>query len=438
MSLNYKKSQYYGLLGLIALYFIFAMVVPKASDLALALLFVSGLIVYIKNKLTITPDLSTFERGLVIFFLIWGGISILSFMFIDSGRSAQQRLEDDLKFVALIPFYFILRSVKIPTVPIIVVLSIMIFLLGIISYLQKHNTGLSVLSFLELSVNSWRPSGAVNPMRYSAISLIVSISVFLGVILLPLKLFIRFFLVASVLLGLLACLYTQTRGVFISIPFLLLSFVFIFYRNGFKWQSFVALCLGLLLVLGLSRTDYVQNRLFNLTKQSVEKYTAGNSETNLGIRLDMYMVGWGLFLEEPLLGHGLHSFKTITKERKASGELDNVSKFVGIRHTPHNEFLMAAVEKGIIGIILVFGLFAIPFVIFYRAIMYGGTREAKWYGACGATMIIVLFVAGQTGTIFNHNVFTHFYIIWTFLFVSQIRQVAPEVLEWKKLELKPL
>jgi hypothetical protein len=36
-------------------------------------------------------------------------------------------------------------------------------------------------------------------------------------------------------------------------------------------------------------------------------------------------------------------------------------------------------------------------------------------------MLTVFFVSGQTGTLFNHNLFTNFYIIMVLLFVSQIR-----------------
>jgi len=285
----------------------------------------------------------------------------------------------------------------------------------------------------------YRPSGSVNPMRYAAFSLIVATSVLAYVLLnwglLSKK--IKLLGILAVVLGGVACLLTRTRGVWLAMIALLIVGLFIVFLMGRRKGVLIALIFGSFCVFAVTQVGFVEEKIDRAIHQ-FDQYLEGNSDASVGTRLDMYIVSWDLFKRSPIYGNGLNAFKTKTKEMRDNGEFKGMSWELGVRHTPHNEFLMAAVEKGIIGIILVFGLFAIPFVIFYRAIMYGGTREAKWYGACGATMIIVLFVAGQTGTIFNHNVFTHFYIIWTFLFVSQIRHVAPEVLEWKKLEMKPL
>jgi hypothetical protein len=65
-------------------------------------------------------------------------------------------------------------------------------------------------------------------------------------------------------------------------------------------------------------------------------------------------------------------------------------------------------------------LFTVPGFIFYRPVK-SRSDDITFYGLCGLSMLTVFFVAGQTGTLFNHNLFTNLYIIMVLLFVSQIR-----------------
>jgi O-antigen ligase len=135
----------------------------------------------------------------------------------------------------------------------------------------------------------------------------------------------------------------------------------------------------------------------------------------------MYKASLILTEERPVFGHGLGVFREKSKELKDSGALGkNIRAQVGIRKTPHNEFFQALVERGLIGLIATVLLFAVPGFIFYRAVK-SRSDNITFYGLCGLSMLTVFFVAGQTGTLFNHNLFTNFYIIMVLLFVSQIR-----------------
>ncbi|GAA6133759.1 hypothetical protein NBRC116188_05480 [Oceaniserpentilla sp. 4NH20-0058] len=418
---NKDKWFKYILLMLLGVYFLGAVLNPSIADAAFLVMFVLGVsTIGINRKNT---HIYQSEWLLLVLFASYGVISILSFLIVESGEAARHRLEDDGKFLLLIPLYFLLRRHQIRSSYIVYALAVIVCILGLSSMAQMYSV------HPEFKATT-RPSALVNPMRYAAFSLILSISVIAYLFFKKSSLFERLASSLAFVLGLVACVLTQTRGVWLSLPILLALALWFYFKHSHKIASVTLLLFGLLLLLSASQFDVVKQRI-NVTSANLERYLGGDSQSSLGTRLDMYKVCGSLFSDSPFYGNGLNAYMTKTHELWKSGELNGMSNELSFRRTPHNEFLMAAVEKGVIGIIFAIAMFAVPFAIFYRAFWHGN-QNARWYGACGLTMVIVLFVAAQTGTIFNHNVFTHFYIIWVFLFVSQIRQESPEVLDWPK------
>ena len=177
---------------------------------------------------------------------------------------------------------------------------------------------------------------------------------------------------------------------------------------------------------GVFSTGLVRDRI-DTTVYNIERYKQGDSDSSVGARLDMYEFSWGLFLQAPLFGHGLGAFKEKAIEAREGGLLDDKSRVIGIVNTPHNEFFLAAVERGLVGLFVLLLLFAVPGYIFSRA-AFSYDYVVAYYGVSGIGLLVVFFVAGQTGTLFHHNVFTHFYILMMFLFVSQIRARVSVVL----------
>lgn len=405
---------------LLAVYLISALIIPSVSDIVAGCLLLLGW-TYVLCFFERT-NLTKMEWAVILIFVLYSVNSLMSFLFVDSQRLAQYRLEDDVKFAFLLPLFMYLRNTKISEKYLIRLFVFVVIFLGITSLVQAYgmyNYREVWFVFDGYTAHMYRPAGSVNPMRYAAITLILSAFIFAYLMLFKVdKYFLRMLFLVSILFGIGACLLTQTRGVWLAVPIILLFFIFYLFRAGNKKAGGAVLLSGILVIAFLSQLDVVEKRVEKAVK-SIELYEDGNSQTSIGARLDMYVVAFQLFKEKPLFGHGLNGFKVKTSEMKESGELEGYSRELGVRKTAHNEFFQAAVEKGGVGLILTMGLFLIPLYVFYLNVS-SPDRVIRWFASCGVLMLVVLFVAGQSGTIMNHKTFTHFYIFMVFLFLSQI------------------
>jgi O-antigen ligase len=403
---------------LLSCFLLLLVFLPKYSEVFAVLLMLLGFTAlkgFRKNSSECR--LKNYEIGLIGVFAIYGLISILSFLYWPATRESHMRVEDDLKFLICIFLYLFLRRYEFNIRWLMVLFVILSFLIGITSLGQSGKFRL----ITDLFQFAHRPSAGVNPMRYAAVALIVSCFAINYWFTVKSKGYAtKLLLVMAVFMGLVGCALTQTRGVWLAFPFLVLLYGYYAYKNGGK-RYLATILLGGSLVLGLGlQADFVQKRI-DRTVNNIELYQSGSGYSSLGVRLDMYKASLTLAKEKPLFGHGLGVFRVKSRELRDSGVLgDNVHRQVGVSKTPHNEFFQALVERGLIGLIATVLLFAVPGFIFYRAVR-SKSDNITFYGLCGLSMLTVFFVAGQTGTLFNHNLFTNFYIIMVLLFVSQIR-----------------
>jgi O-antigen ligase len=392
---------------------------PKYSEVFAVLLMLLGFKALRKNSSECC--LKNYEIGLIGAFAIYGLISIISFLYWPATRESHMRVEDDLKFLICIFLYLLLRRYEFNIRWLTKLFTLLALLMGFVSLSLYLNLGVTEVLFSGPFPGSHRPSAGVNPMRYAAVALIVSCFVINYWFTEKSKDYAdKLFLIAAIFMGLIGCALTQTRGVWLALPMLVLLYGYYTYKSGDK-RYLIAILLGGSLVLGLGlQSDFVQKRV-DRTVNNIELYQGGDGNSSLGVRLDMYKASLILIEERPIFGHGLGVFREKSKELKDSGALgNNINSDVGRRKTPHNEFFQALVERGLIGLIATVLLFAVPGFIFYRAVK-SRSDNITFYGLCGLSMLTVFFVAGQTGTLFNHNLFTNFYIIMVLLFVSQIR-----------------
>jgi O-antigen ligase len=391
---------------------------PKYSEIFAVFMFLFGFFALkgLKGNLAVA-HIKLYEKWLLGVFAVYGLVSIISFLYWPATRESHMRVEDDLKFLICIFLYLLLRRYEFNLSGLICVFVVFTMMMGASSMGQF--AGLPLVA--DLFAHDYRPSAAVNPMRYAAIALIVSCFMINFCCTGKSKDNItKFTLTVAVVMGFIACILTQTRGIWLAIPLLALLYGCYFFRNRHR-KYLIATLFGVVLIVGLGfQVDFVQKRV-NKAFENIEKYQGGDGRSSIGARLDMYNASLILVKARPTFGHGLGVFKQKSKALKKRGRLGVlVAREVGLRKTPHNEFFQALVERGSIGLIVTILLFAVPGFIFYRAVK-SKSDHITFYGLCGLSMLTVFFVAGQTGTLFNHNLFTNFYIIMVLLFVSQIR-----------------
>ncbi|MDM8569947.1 O-antigen ligase family protein, partial [Thiotrichales bacterium HSG1] len=133
---------------------------------------------------------------------------------------------------------------------------------------------------------------------------------------------------------------------------ILLCLILVFFYQVFNLKGILIGGLVLLVVGGIvyNFSGILQNRI-DRAITDIQSYQDGNSNTSVGIRLEFYKNSLALILKQPILGSGTGSF---------SYEYNKLH----MKHVtnPHNDYLMIAVQWGMVGL----GLFILLLYLMWR------------------------------------------------------------------------
>ncbi|MDB5763831.1 MAG: O-antigen polymerase [Herminiimonas sp.] len=211
---------------------------------------------------------------------------------------------------------------------------------------------------------------------------------------------------------------TQTRTGLLLILFLC---VFLFCllphknpRKLFYWGSAAILVMSIFLsnTILLSRTDQALNEINDF----VTDVHFDNSSTR--IRLELWRLGWKMFVDHPLIGVGNHRYAQFLIQYESEGI---TPKTLGIYYHPHDDFLRFAAEEGLLGIISFFLIYFVPLAYAMRAYRKKPSAEHP------ALLLLVFgagfLVAGSTDVMLAWKFTISFYVlVASLLFVNIEKQ----------------
>jgi O-antigen ligase len=152
-----------------------------------------------------------------------------------------------------------------------------------------------------------------------------------------------------------------TRGRAGYVAFFVLMAVLLvqyYHRNVTKAVILAAVLFPLIFFAAYRVSPVFQDRMTAI--QHDLKTIDENPDTSVGLRLHYWKISWGLIKESPWIGVGTGDFA------RAFAEMNTrVSPAVPPTNNPHNQYVFAAVQLGVLGLLSVFGLF---FVHFQRAV----------------------------------------------------------------------
>lgn len=108
---------------------------------------------------------------------------------------------------------------------------------------------------------------------------------------------------------------------------------------------------GLVLVVAVASalaigTERVQER-FALAFQEAASFQQDGERTSVGARLQAWQFAGGLVERAPWLGHGIGAYRPLAHEHFAQSPICGL----GVCEQPHNQFLLTAVETGLLGLV---------------------------------------------------------------------------------------
>jgi O-antigen ligase len=203
------------------------------------------------------------------------------------------------------------------------------------------------------------------------------------------------------LLGVIAAVFTLTRGGLLFLP-LLLVIVAIYYFQVLKRQKrkvLIGLSLfALVLVIAVPQTSAVAR--FKEAIDNVKSYyEQGNASTSTGIRLELWKTASLIALDHPVFGVG-HSQYLVEKENLIKQGV--ISRDILTYDHSHNAYLDALVRRGSLGLLVLLALLLFPVYIGHR-LAKSSDQASKVTGVGLLVFGLFFMLANITQVFFAHN-----------------------------------
>lgn len=130
---------------------------------------------------------------------------------------------------------------------------------------------------------------------------------------------------------------------------------------------------------------------------------SGDYNSSTGLRILMWKGGWTAFRQAPLAGYGYRG--RMEAVRQALPEEDR--RLIGFTH-PHNAFLAALLDAGVLGLVVLLALLTAPIWVSALA-----PADSVWRLRLTAGMILTLCytIGGATGIMFEHDLMNAAFVV---------------------------
>src|SRR5690625_364718 len=218
-------------------------------------------------------------------------------------------------------------------------------------------------------------------------------------------------LLSGAVLGILGSLLSGSRGGWVGLPLVAL----VFYRAYAdlvrkKIQALIAL-----LIIALATIVYyhpapdVQHRIHEAVSDVQNYFVEANPNTALGARFEMWQAATQLISERPLLGWGEQGYRQGLQRLVDEGTRHSLITRYG---QPHNEVLNMFVKHGLLGLLALILIFALPFRLFGQGLKASDLSQRA--NAVAGVLLAVTFIDfGLTQGFLTHNSGTMMYAFGT-------------------------
>ncbi|MFZ3018284.1 MAG: O-antigen ligase family protein [Gallionella sp.] len=213
--------------------------------------------------------------------------------------------------------------------------------------------------------------------------------------------------VVGLLSGLVASVLSGSRGGWVSIPFFVLLWL-LSRSPGKVWNKLAVGIAGsaLIVISSYFLVETIQLRLDEIYSD-LATFSRGNTDTSIGLRLQLWNAAIQLFLENSLFGVGAEGFGQAMDQLRNAGYLTPLAAEMG-KAEVHNEMLSYAVRYGIFGLISILAIYFMPFVLFLRAAR-SDSESRRGAAVMGMCLTLGFFIFGLTVEMFTLKMTASFY-----------------------------
>jgi len=394
-------------------------ILHDVHGVVIALSFILALILYLNRNGNLSIDLVEKHFFMSVIGMTMAVIIVSAYAGID--EMILKKLFKYVYLLLVIPVYFLFRTIKVN----FGLVWYGLFVGAVVSALYGINQTMRDPVFDAVFV--WRAEGVTNPIIYGDIALLLGTMCLAGsgwfkskskwLVILP---------ILAVVMGLVASALSHSRGGWVAIPILLITFIWYSRSHLSKFTQFVSL---LAIVAVIVTIYYIpQTRIeskLDISIANVQMYFESDVEsqyrnTSIGIRLEAWKAAWFVFLDNPLIGVGWGNLQENAKIYVDEGVLSQSA--ITYSH-PHNQFLSVMASGGIVASIAVFFLFFIPTREFYRSVRSSELSvDARRIALAGLLLMIGFFIFNLSESFLERSRTVSFFIFYLAVFMAGIRQ----------------
>ena len=166
------------------------------------------------------------------------------------------------------------------------------------------------------------------------------------------KIFIALFFLAAT--GNLFLSIGRTGQVGFLVALVVLSFIH--FKISLKSLAVSLLLITTILFSAYNMSDFFKQRIA-VGYEDIQKVNHLNFDTSLGVRTAFWITTYSIVKENPLIGVGLGDYIDATAQEAKKPEYSYFGSYANAfltRYHPHNQYLLVALQMGLIGIILFF------------------------------------------------------------------------------------
>lgn len=168
---------------------------------------------------------------------------------------------------------------------------------------------------------------------------------------------ISFTILFLIVAGNLFLITGRTGQVALAVGIVVMSIIH--FRLSFKSIALSMFLICVIFILAYNLSNSFKERA-NAAYNNIQSISNLDFDSSLGLRAAYWITTFNIVKENPIIGVGLGDYIDDTKKEIESNAYqyfnDNVKKFLS-EHNPHNQYLLVALQMGIIGLLLLFYLF---------------------------------------------------------------------------------
>ena len=371
---------------LCALTFALALAIPKGYALGILSLFLLSLVFLYKAK----TSLSRFSKEDALLALSFLAYFLLTGVWDVARGSEMSALDNPSRFLFAVSVLMLMQLVIVKRS----------FLLWGCALGAVGAFGMAAYEHFYLGIG--RVGGGHNPIMFGNIAMLLAALTLFGAVATYFsgaRQWLVITLVVAALLGIGAAVLSGTRGSWLMLPVIAAGLLF---SIGFKRANkrlvlqVGVVCLAVFAVIGVASKDR-----FARLASDFQAYQEGSLQSSSGHRIELWRSAIIMFEAEPVFGVGEINYKEMQLQNI---EQKRVIPGISDYGHAHNEFLDIAAKRGLIGVVALLLLYAVPLWLFAKRIFNPVlSPDVRSWALVGATIPLSYIVFGLTQSMFGHS-----------------------------------